>query len=350
MSWLTVAVLCSMSSGIYNEAPSEKGAPAYVDAIAYCTRADNKLHLLSATDLKEIESCDFGLGAHEMAISPDGRWLVGCAYGGPGAGHQPADKRVAVFDLAERKVHKIVELVDMQRPNDVVFLPRKAEDERVEALVTVEVPPNLVKINVKSGDTRAIKLNDKAGHMLAVDPSGSTAFVAHVVPGSMSVVDLSTETVVEKLPLRAGAEGIAISPDGFRVWVASNRSNVITIIDAKKREVVETVKCEGFPFRMRFSKDGSMVAVSCPASGEVALYDSANPAKVDRVSLKAGEDEKVVPTALAFTPSGKLAVLCEGEKAEIVLVDVRERLVIKREPALGGIADALTAGRVRADR
>lgn len=340
----TVLVACVWMSS-FGPAPAAAAAET-VDAIAYCTRADNKLHLLSASDLKELDTYDLGLGAHEMAISPDGRWLVGCAYGGPGAGHQPADKRVAIFDLTERTVHRIVELVDMQRPNDVVFLPRMAEDERVEALVTVEMPPNLVKINVKTGDVRAIKLNERAGHMLAVDPTGSTTFVAHVVPGSMSVVDMSTEAVLEKLPLPAGAEGIAISPDGSRVWVASNRSNVITIIDAKKREAIETVKCEGFPFRMRFSKDGSIVAVSCPASGEVALYDAANPAKVDRVSIKAG-DKKVVPTALAFTPSGKLAVLCEGEKAEIVLIDVRERLVMKREPAVGGIADALTAGKIR---
>lgn len=319
--------------------------------MVYATRGGNRVHVLDAATLTPLLAVDVGAGAHETAISPDGRWLVGSAYGGPGPGHQPADNRVFVVDLTSGAVHRTVTLEGMQRPNDIAFIPGTGK-----AVVSVEAPPRVVVLDVESGETRAITIEDKAGHMLSLSPDGGTAYVAHVVPGSMTVLDLVKGETRARVTLPLGAEGIATSRDGSRVWVASNRSGKVSLVDPAAGKVVRTVDCDGFPFRVRCGPDGKSVAITLPAKGEVAIFDAGDPDKVERTGLRVvgGGDgggvagEKFVPTALAFVPgTGELAVLCEGPKAEIAVVNMATRTVARRAAAAGPIPDGLTAGRVR---
>lgn len=319
--------------------------------VAYSSRGDNRIHLLNADDLSPAGSIDAGIGAHELAIAPGGRWVMGSAYGGPGQGHNPPDNRVVVLDLLHWSVHRTIELKDLQRPNDIAFLPGV-----LEAMVTVESPPHVVRINPETGEMTPTRIDRKAGHMLALSPDGSRAYVSHVVPGSVSVVDLKTGQTLSSIAVPMGAEGIAASPDGTRVWVASNRSGSISIIDTVKNEVVQTIECRGFPFRVRFSADGAVVAVSCPAAGEVALFDAQRPENVRRVNVRTSNiagTGKGSPTSLAFVPRPdqkagaapeRLAVLSDGSMAQVVLLDVKLGEVVARATAQGPIADGLTAG------
>ncbi len=320
----------------------------------YSTRGDNRLHIVDATDLAIVRSIDVGLGAHELAISPDGRWAVGSAYGGPGAGHQPADDRLVVVDLSTLKVHRVV-AIGAQRPNDLVFLPPRS-GRPTEVLATVESPPRLARVNVETGAVSLLELTDKAGHMLALAPGGSTAIVAHVAPGSLTFIDVPAWKVsgrLDKVPF--GAEGIAISPDGERAWVASNRSDTISIISVGERAIIRQFACTGFPFRVRFSPGGEKVAVSCPGAGEVAIFDGRNPETVDRVSvgparpapLMPGGALKVVPTSIAFSANGgSILVVCDGATPELVRIDVATKSVTARAPAKGPIPDALAVGTI----
>jgi DNA-binding beta-propeller fold protein YncE len=320
-------------------------APKLTPAIIHSSRADNTLHILGATDYAPLATIDIKLGAHETAISPDGRWLMGSAYGGPGANHQPADNRVAIVDLSTGKLHRTVVLHQAQRPNDIVFLPNSAE-----AVVTTEAPPHLVVINADSGEQRWIKINVPTGHMLALSPKGDTAYVAHVMPGALSVVDIALGKVTSTIELPTGAEGITLSRDASRLWIACNRENKVCIVNtADKPKIEHTLDCRGFPFRARTSPTGKHVAITCAAAGEVAIFDSADHTKVDRVSvLDPDAKSKLVPTALAFLPGGqKLAVLLEGASAEIAVLDMTTRKVSARVPAKGPLADALTAGNIR---
>lgn len=321
----------------------------------YSTRGDNKLHVVESGPLKPIASIDIGLGAHELAISPDGRWVAGSAYGGPGHGHQPADNRIAVVDMHAMKLHRLITL-EGSRPNDMVFLPKA--DGSAEFLATIEMPPTLARINAMTGATKLLPIEKQAGHMLAHSPVGGVAVVAHVFPGSLTFVNLADWKVIgqlDKLPL--GAEGIAMSPDGTRVWVASNRANAISIVSVADRKVEKKLDCSGFPFRVRFSPDGKSVAVSCAASAEIALFNAADPDKVDRVTVIDAQHaiplapnateaaDKLVPTSIAYSSDGgSLFVICDGSKPQLLRIDLAKRNVAQRTPSAGPIPDALVVG------
>jgi DNA-binding beta-propeller fold protein YncE len=313
----------------------------------YSTRGDERVHVASVAGLLPIRTIEAGVGAHELAMSPDGRRAVGSAYGGPGAGHQPADKRVVVLDLEKDAVLRTVDLGDLKRPNDVAFI--RGTDE---VAVTVEQPPRLLRLNVETGAFKAIDVELKAGHMLALDPEGKTAYVSHVAPGSLSIVDLQAGKVRGRVALRLGAEGMACSPDGARVWIACNRSGAIAVVDAAKVEVVKWIDCTGFPFRVRFSPDGALVAISCPQSHDIAFFDAKEMKELGRVELAdaSGAGESLLePTSIAFAPRGDaLAAVCDGDSPKLALIDVATRTLKKVVAAAGPIVDALTSGTMSA--
>lgn len=314
-----------------------------VDAVIYSTRGDTKVHILAAGDLSPLGSIDIGVGAHELACSNDGRWVIGSAYGGPGAGHQPADKRLVIIDMKAGAVHKTIDLGSMQRPNDIAFLPGTSE-----AVVTVEAPPNILRVNAAEGTFSATPIEQKYGHMLALSRDAESVYVSHVVPGGVSILNLASGKVESLINVPEGAEGIAASPDGKRLWVASNRAGKVSIIDTVERKLAHTFECEGFPFRVRFSPDGRTVAISCPKDAEVAFFDAADPEKMRRVSvMEEGMRTPIAPTSVAFVPSGReVAAMCDGVRAQIVLIDVAASKVVSRRNTEGPIPDALTAGRV----
>lgn len=341
-----VALFSSVLAGLCHAAcaggPALRADVGPAERVVYSSRGDNSVTVADAATLEQVTKIEVGLGAHELAVSADGRLAIGSAYGGPGAGHQPADKRLCVVDLESGTLKHTIDLGDAQRPNDIAFIGPGV------AAVTVEMPPHVFIVDAEKGRVvERIPLEHKTGHMLAVSPDGRTAYVAHIAPGLVSVVDLAAGKVVTTITTAFGSEGIAISPDGATLWVANNRSGSVSVIDTATREVVETFPVEGFPFRLRFSPDGSKVAISCPASGDVAFFDAKSRELVTRVPV--GEEGKPnpQPTSIAFSERGaSLAVLCAGT-GEVVRLDMTTWKPTARASA-GPIADALAAYRVPA--
>lgn len=343
--------LLGLSSFVSPSAPSapqtsavEAQRAARVEAVIYSTRGDEKIHLLAAADLTPMASIDVGAGLHEVALDSFGRFLMGSAYGGPGAGHQPADNRLMVVDLAQRKVHRTITLDGLQRPNDIAFVPGKAE-----AFVTVESPQHVLRVSAETGEVVKYPLAHGTGHMLALAPDASTVYVSHVKPGRLSIVDAASGKVRSTLSLPDGAEGLAIAPDGGSVWIASHQASRISVVSADKGTVTRSIVCPGMPFRMKFSPDGVMLAVSCPGAGALALINVASPAQVEFVDTNLLNGEPIgvqhAPTSLAFSRDGaRVFAVCSGQEGSVVAIDVASRALTTRVKSAGPIADALTAG------
>jgi hypothetical protein len=325
---------------------TQPAAPPTIAAALYSTRGDDTVHLLSLPDLQPLHSYDAGAGAHELAISSDGRWALGSAYGGPGPGHQPADNRVFVLDLPAGKRHRIIDLGSIKRPNDLAFL-----GTTTTAVATTEVPAQLLRLDAESGVVEAFPLTHKTNHMLALAPDHRSCFVSHVMPGGVTRFDLSTGTTSAHGALPVGAEGIACTGTGdqLRLWVGCNRAGKLVVVDGTTLKVLHEVERPGFPLRVKASPDGAKVAVSCPLSGEVVLYDGKDHQQATTVDVSAQLGTKVQPTSIAFSPDGmQLLVVANGETDHVVAIDVASAKVTAKVVAAGKIADALAAGRVQA--
>jgi hypothetical protein len=328
-------------------APTPAGKPvATVDAVLYSTRGDEKVHLLRLPDLAPLATYDAGAGAHELAISADGRFALGSAYGGPGKGHQPADNRVFVLDLPAGTRARMVDLGATKRPNDVAFL-----GAGTTAMVTTEAPPQLLRLDAATGTVEQFPLEHKANHMLALAPGAASCFVSHVMPGGITRFDVAAGKPAGYARLPDGAEGIACVARGehVHVWVGCARSDVVAVVDGSTLAVLHELARPGFPFRVKASPDGARVAISCPKSGEVVIHDAADckraPAVVD---VRAAADADVAPTSIAWSPDGKLVLaVVNGAQDRVVAIDAATAKVVAQVEAAGPIADALAAGRVQ---
>lgn len=321
-----------------------KTAPT-IDAALYSTRGDEKAHLLRLPDLEPIASYDTGAGAHELAISADGRYALGSAYGGPGPGHQPADHRIFVLDLPAGTRARMVELDGAKRPNDLAFL-----GSSTVAMGTIEMPPRLLRLDAATGAVETFDLEHKTNHMLALSPDGKSCFVSHVIPGGVTRFDVSAGKAAGHARVPDGAEGIACAARGedLHVWVGCARTDKIVVVDGRTLEVLHELARPGFPFRVKASPDGSCIAVSCPKSGEVVIHDAAEPLREPAVVDVRAEFAESAPTSIAWSPDGTLVLaVVNGATDHVVAIDAKTAKITARVEAAGPIADALTAGRVQ---
>ncbi|MEZ5979032.1 MAG: hypothetical protein R3F34_12520 [Planctomycetota bacterium] len=322
----------------------DAGGPLSV--VLAATRGDERVAVLDARSLEELRSFPIGLGAHELAANSTGSLAIGSAYGGPGAGHQPADNRLAVFDPRSGELLRTIDLGEHVRPNDVVFL----RDDR-RALVTSEVRGALLLVDAVEGRIDAVwELGERAGHMLcyapdAPSPSGAgRAFVSHVFPGAVTVLDAGTGERLGRVETAVGAEGIATTRDGSRVWCANNRSGSVTVFDGRTLELVATFEQEGFPFRVEVSPDDRTVAITCPESNDVRLFDAATCERRGRLDL-APFGSGASPEGVAFDAGGDAIVVACPQAALLVAFDLASGGVVATAPA-GSILDPIASARL----
>lgn len=299
------------------------------------TRADTNIVYLCAETGSELARFDAGIGAHEIAVSPDGRTAVGSAYGS-GKGHATPDYRLFVIDIEAKEVTRIIDLgVDHPRPNDLAFLP----DNR-HILVTSEVNRSVIKVDTHTGDTVATMRHAEPGaHMLAVTADGTRCFVPCVPHGKVVVIDVNKGEVTGTLQAAVGAEGVAVSPDGKRLWVANNRSQSISVFDTDKMELIATIPSDGYPFRARFSPDGNRVVISHPMTHEIRVYDAHQNELLTRIRV-GPEESETAPTSICLNKDGTRCYAVCAATGEVAVIDLTELKVIALTPA-GPIADGL---------
>ncbi len=283
-----------------------------------------------------------GIGPHEIAISGDGKRAVVSNYGGNKPGNS-----LTVIDLVALEVERTIDLDEHRRPHGIVFL-----DARTRVLVTVEDSQACLVVDVDEGDVLSTIDTDQAtSHMVAVTPDGKRAFVANIVSGSVSVLDLTAGKRMATIVTAAGCEGMAITPDGRFVWTTNRAANSLSVIDTKSLEVVDTLACGGrFPIRVAFTPDGTRALVSNAASGDVAIFDVAARKHLGKVAMKVDKAENLdgrlfakafedtpVPIGLLVHPDGTRAYVANTLADMVTVIDlatlkITARLPTGREP------------------
>jgi len=147
---------------------------------------------------------------------------------------------------------------------------------------------------------------------VAVTPDGKHAYVPNFGAGipynpNVAVVDTSSNTVVETIPLDAklNPELIQMSPDGSMAWVGESAlyngvSSVITVIQTSTNHVTGsiTLLAKASPGAMVFSPDGARAYVAANSS-TVDVVDVATMKAVSSMETLGG------PGGLAISPDGK---------------------------------------------
>ena len=273
-----------------------------------------------------------GEGPHEVAISPDGRLAL---VGNYGVRNAPGSS-LTLIDVPGAAVVRTIDLGEYQRPHGIVWLA-----DGIRAVVTAETNKALLVVDTAGGEVvSAVDTDAEISHMVAVTPDGSRAFVANIRSGSVTVVDLRTNTRVDNLPTGEGAEGVAVTPDGATVWVTNRAADSVTVLDARSLEVLATLESPSFPIRAVATADGRRVLVTNARSGDVSVFDAATRTLERRLSLRVEASEvegrlfgdafgtSSVPIGIVVTPDGTRAFIAHSNADQISVVDLESWKVI----------------------
>jgi YVTN family beta-propeller protein len=170
--------------------------------------------------------------------------------------------------------------------------------------------------------------------MVAVAPDGSRAYVANIVSGSISAIDLKEGKHLADIPTGQGAEGIAITPDGRQVWVTNRAADTVSVVDTQTLKVAGSLESAKFPIRVKPTPDGKRVLVSNAQSGDVSVISVAERKVERRVPMQAesaggqgrlmGEVQGPVPIGIVVEPGGQRAYVALANADRIMVLDLKD--------------------------
>lgn len=326
--------------------------PAAVPALQAGTvfvlnKGEGTASLYDRVTWKSLGKVKTGGGPHEVATSPDGRLAYVANYGD----RRAPGRSISVIDVKKREVVATWESELLFRPHGVMTDP---SGERL--YVTSEGRQALVVFDTKKGETiGSWPTKSRASHMVALGKK--RAFVANIMSGSMTALDLKSGELVRNVRTGRGAEGIWVRPGKPEVWVTNRAEDTISVMHTESLEELAKLACAAFPIRIAFTPDGKTAIVSNARSGDVTFIDAETRKESGRLKFDAKSKDSEgrlfgdtfgqspVPIGLLALPDGKHLLVALANADVVAVVDLKTRKVVKvletgREPDGLGFARA----------
>jgi YVTN family beta-propeller protein len=170
-------------------------------------------------------------------------------------------------------------------------------------------------LDLKSNQFIATIPNTKGVHGIAIANDLNKAFISNGKDNSVSVVDLKTFQLIEKIAIE-GVNPDAILYDAFsnHIFVFNGKSNDATVIDAKSNKVVETIALGGKP-EFSVTNNKGLVYVNIEDTNQIKTIDSRSLKVVASWDISPGEE----PSGLAIDlQSNTLFSVCSNQMMVIV--------------------------------
>ncbi|MEC5189280.1 beta-propeller fold lactonase family protein [Geobacillus thermodenitrificans] len=128
------------------------------------------------------------------------------------------------------------------------------------------------------------------------DPGPSIfAYVTNAADNTVSVIDTSTNTVIETISVGNMPDRIAITPDGTRAYVGNVLSNTISVIDTSTNTVIATIPVAS-PHDIDLTPDGTHAYVTNTTTNTVSVLNTATNTVITTIPVGNA------PHGIAITP------------------------------------------------
>jgi len=153
-----------------------------------------------------------------------------------------------------------------------------------------------------------------------VSPDSEKVYVT-CEQGGIFVIDTATNTVMDNISITASC--IAVSPDCATVYAVSPFENAVIVIDASSNTVTNMIGVGMFPHGIAMSPDGSTLYVTNMQDGSVSIIDVVGNCVMDMVLL----GQASFPIDIEITPDGSsVYVACLNESTVRVIDSVTNTL------------------------
>ncbi|RKY15582.1 MAG: hypothetical protein DRP63_06710 [Planctomycetota bacterium] len=155
----------------------------------------------------------------------------------------------------------------------------------------------------------------------AFHPTQPLLFVTCYDDAKLFVLDLSTMTVANQIPVDAGPTDIVVTPTGNAAVVACESAGTLVVVDTDTYATVSIAQTDA-PTALAVTPDGNtLVAVSKDADS-LLVYSTAN-LQTPITTLAVG----LQPCDVATTPDGKYAVCANSGSNSVSLVNLQSQAV-----------------------
>ncbi|MES2988778.1 MAG: beta-propeller fold lactonase family protein [Pseudomonadota bacterium] len=275
-------------------------------------KGENTLSLIDLKDGAEIARLPTGHMPHEIAVSPDGKQAAVVAYGG---------STIDVFDLDTRTKLRTIDIAPNMRPHGLAWL----SDGRL--IATAEGSKTVVVI-AADGAIRAIPTEAMGSHMVAIAPNLRHAFVANILSGTVSVLDLEAGTRLRDIATGGKPEGLSLARGGKELWVGDLAAPRLQVYDTASGAKLAEIAVDPVAIRVATSPNGKTVVTSNVGAGTISFIDVAT-RKLTRTIRVSGTSEAGQVTLL-FSPDGKRLYAAETGHDKVAEIDVASGKVLRR--------------------
>jgi YVTN family beta-propeller protein len=311
-------------------------APARAGMLVVANQQGASATILDAATLGTIATVPVGVGPHEVAISPDGRWAVVTNYGD----REVQGNTLSVIDLAlaTPALVRTIDLGTYHRPHGAAFVGNGAT-----LLVTSETSQRLLVVDFTAGrvDT-ALATNGRGSHMVATRRDGRRAWTANITDSSVTEYDVDASRTLRTWHAAPADEGIAATPGGLELWVGSNTEHTVTVLDAVRGTPLDTLTGFGSTYRLGISRASGVAVVSDPVRNRIWLYDVSSRSRRAELDLSkvaglppaaagaggAPGESGAGPEGVAFDPIVDFAYVTLHGANQVVAVDLGARKIV----------------------
>ncbi len=285
---------------------SSDGKTAYVSIYG-----GGRYHSLSVIDLvrqKAMPDIDTGAlnGPHGLAFAR-GKLFFTAEAAKAIAAYDPASARIGwIMGTGQNRTHMIY-----VSPDEKTIYTTNVGSATVSILQKVTLPP--------------------MGPPPGSRPSEGFVPLAPPAGGTQARADWN-QTVV---PVGKGDEGFDVAPDGSELWTANAQDGTLSVIDLKTQTVTATLDSKTFGAnRLKFTPDGKLVFISSLRDGDLVIYGVASRRVFKRVNIGHGA------AGILMDAEGNRAFVSCGPDNYVAVVDLKS-LEVTGHIDVGGEPDGL---------
>jgi len=302
ISYLVYILLFCILSAI----PAKANDKMLMGTLVVVNKKDDTVNFIDLQSRKIKFTRDTGKGAHELAMSTDGRLAVVTDYMGGNS--------LTVFDVQQARKIKTIDLSHYPRPHGVLFL----KDQRRVA-VSSEGSDSVVIVDIISGQIKkVIGTQQKGSHMVALPASNERVYATNMDSNTVSELDVESGVLLRKISTPNMPEAITVNKDGTELWVGSNDDGLVSVFDLMNGRLIKQFKGFSFPYRVLLTQDEKFAVIPDFKSNTLDIIDVKNKKKLNQVKF----GWLTIPNGVVYHPNDRTLFMSSYGKDKVIAIDI----------------------------
>jgi len=332
MKPLLLACSLLIATGIFlrDSTPSMLAPSSRQGFLFVANQGDHTALVVDLDTRKVISKIGVDINGHEVVVEPRHHLGYVPIYGNSGVGKPGTDgSTVHVIDLRDGRDLNIINLGKPVRPHCARFGGDGllyVSAELAKAIYVVDPTSEKLVGEIPTGASES--------HMFVLSPDGRRAYTANVGPGSVSVLDLKSRSLVTVIPVAKTVQRISISTDGRHVFTQDQSAPRIAVIDTATNKLDHWIDLPATAYSSTLTPDGRLLLANAP-SGKLFVLDLASEKLTGEYPIPAATGE------IAVDAAGDRAYITCPQKGTIEIFDIRRGKLespIVLAPGVDGIA------------